>query len=294
MAEPRLIELASGIVLDVWEEGPVDAPALIFLHGFPESHRAWRHQIARFSAHFRCIAPDQRGYGRSSRPSAVADYALPLLSRDVKELADALGLARFGLVAHDWGAMVAWQVADANRAALTCLAIVNGPHPAIFQQRLWCDADQRRASQYIRSFRSAKADALIATKGLAGLLAAQFDHNAFADMERKEIATLFARWAEPGAAQAMLNWYRAAPIDVPDLAAPYALPAYWQTPDISPLPFRVLAIWGMDDAALPVGNCDGLADFCPDLTIARLPGVGHFAPWQAPDAVNAALAAFLG
>ena len=63
------VRLSGGITLEVWEEGPPEAPALLFLHGFPESHRSWRHQIAHFSSHFRCIAPDLRGYGGSSRPA---------------------------------------------------------------------------------------------------------------------------------------------------------------------------------------------------------------------------------
>ena len=54
------VTLANGIALDVVDEGPTDAPALIFLHGFPESHRTWRHQIAHLKDRFRCVAPDQR------------------------------------------------------------------------------------------------------------------------------------------------------------------------------------------------------------------------------------------
>ena len=61
MEQHRVI-LANGIELDVVDQGPRDAPVLIFLHGFPESHRTWRHQIAHLSGQFRCIAPDQRGY----------------------------------------------------------------------------------------------------------------------------------------------------------------------------------------------------------------------------------------
>ena len=64
--EQKRVALANGIHLDVVDEGPTDAPALIFLHGFPESHRTWRHQIAHFRDRYRCIAPDLPGYGGSS------------------------------------------------------------------------------------------------------------------------------------------------------------------------------------------------------------------------------------
>lgn len=69
--EQQRIALANGIELDVVDTGPKDAPALIFLHGFPESHRTWRHQIAHLSGRYRCIAPDQRGYRGSSKPQEV-------------------------------------------------------------------------------------------------------------------------------------------------------------------------------------------------------------------------------
>jgi pimeloyl-ACP methyl ester carboxylesterase len=69
--EQKRVQLPNGISLDIVDEGPVDAPVLIFLHGFPESHRTWRHQIAHFSDRYRCIAPDQRGYRGSSKPQAV-------------------------------------------------------------------------------------------------------------------------------------------------------------------------------------------------------------------------------
>ena len=114
--ELKRVALANGMELEVWEEGPKDAPALIFLHGFPESHRTWRHQIAHLAPRFRCIAPDLRGYGGSSRPAEVAAYATPALVGDVFALADALGVERFAVLGHDWGGMLAWLVAAADAA----------------------------------------------------------------------------------------------------------------------------------------------------------------------------------
>ena len=85
------VTLASGIELDVDDVGPRDAPALVFLHGFPENRRTWRHQIAHLSGRFRCIAPDQRGYAGSSKPDGVYSYSPQALVGDVFQLADALG-----------------------------------------------------------------------------------------------------------------------------------------------------------------------------------------------------------
>ena len=86
--EQTRVRLANGIELDVVDEGPKDAPALIFLHGFPESHRTWRHQIPHFSDRFRCIAPDQRGYCGSSKPQDVDAYSPDKLIGDIFQLAD--------------------------------------------------------------------------------------------------------------------------------------------------------------------------------------------------------------
>src|SRR3546814_3554524 len=90
--EQRRVVLATGVELDTVDMGPKDAPALIFLHGFPESHRTWRHQLPHFSDRFRCIAPDQRGYRGSSKPRDAADYTPDKLIADIFALADALGV----------------------------------------------------------------------------------------------------------------------------------------------------------------------------------------------------------
>ncbi|HAN88184.1 MAG TPA: alpha/beta hydrolase, partial [Erythrobacter sp.] len=114
--QQKRVVLANGIELDVVDEGPRDAPVLIFLHGFPESHRTWRNQIPHFSDRFRCIAPDQRGYRGSSKPQEVEAYTPDKLVGDVFLLADALGVETFTIVGHDWGGAIAWGVAYGGMA----------------------------------------------------------------------------------------------------------------------------------------------------------------------------------
>lgn len=137
----RRVALSDGVELAVWDHGPAQAPALLFLHGFPENHRAWRHQIAHLEGRYRCLAPDLRGYGGSSKPAAVTDYAMARLLRDVAELARALGLERYGLIGHDWGGMLAWQAAHAQEVAV--LVVANAPHPQIFARLLAGDRAQQ-------------------------------------------------------------------------------------------------------------------------------------------------------
>ena len=146
--EQTRVTLASGIELDTVDTGPRDAPALVFLHGFPESHRTWRRQIAHLSDRFRCIAPDQRGYRGSSKPQDVASYTPDKLIGDVFQLADALGIERFTILGHDWGGAIGWGVALGGQmnGRVTRAVIANAPHPSIFPKLLWTSELGRRRS----------------------------------------------------------------------------------------------------------------------------------------------------
>ena len=290
------VTLGSGIELDVCDEGPRDAPVLIFLHGFPESHRTWRHQIAHFAGRYRCIAPDQRGYRGSSKPREVSAYTADKLIGDVFQLADVLGVEHFTVVGHDWGGAIAWGVAmlGQTNGRVTRAVIANAPHPVLFQPLVWLDPVQRAASQYMRTFRDTANDALVREHGLLGMLAKAFDPKLLSGaMEEAERDALLAGWQDRDAAFGMLNWYRAGAFDVPPLDTPYALPEGWQGPSLPPLVVPTLVVWAMDDVALPPCNLDGLETIVRDLTLVRVPDCGHFVPWQAPDAVNAAMDEFL-
>lgn len=292
--EQKRVRLASDTELDVVDTGPRDAPALIFLHGFPESHRTWRHQITHFSDRFRCIAPDQRGYRGSSKPQEVEAYTPDKLIGDVFQLADALGIGKFTIVGHDWGGAIAWGVAlGGQHTRVERAVIANAPHPAIFQRLLYTNAQQRAASQYIRDFRDPANDALVREHGLVGLLLKAVKWDRPSAMEPEERDALLNDWQNRDAAFGMLNYYRASPIDVPLMDAPFALPEGWAPPALPALTIPTLVIWAMDDLALPPENLDGLDKVMSDLTLAEVPGCGHFVPWEAPDKVNAAMDEFL-
>ena len=293
--EQRRVRLANGIELDVVDQGPRDAPVLIFLHGFPESHRTWRHQIAHLSGRFRCIAPDQRGYRGSSRPQDVASYTPDRLIGDVFQLADALGVDHFTIIGHDWGGALAWGVALLGQAnhRVTRAVIANAPHPLIFPKLLYTDRQQRAASQYMREFRDPANDALVREHGLTGLLMKVVKWDRPSVMEPEERDALLADWQDREACFGMLNWYRASPIDVPPMDAPFAVPAGYTPPRLPDLKIPTLVIWALEDLALPASNLDGLGAIIPDLTVVQVPDCGHFVIWEAPQAVNAALDAFL-
>jgi pimeloyl-ACP methyl ester carboxylesterase len=291
------VTLGNGIELDVVDVGPRAGPVLIFLHGFPDSHRTWRHQIAHLSGRYRCIAPDQRGYRGSSKPKGIENYTPDKLIGDVFLLAAALKVKDFTVVGHDWGGAIAWGVAIMGQGTgrVTRAVVMNAPHPTIFPKLLYTNREQRQASQYFRTFRDPASDALVDQFGLAGVLLKAFGSlPENPKMEAEERAALLEDWSNREAALAMLNWYRASPMEVFDLDAPYELPLGWQPMPLPKLTIPTLVVWAMDDAALPPANLEGMDELVTDLTLAKVPGCGHFVQWEAPETVNAALDQFLG
>lgn len=291
--EQKRVQLANGIHLDIVDEGPVDAPPLIFLHGFPESHRTWRHQIAYFKDRYRCIAPDQRGYRGSSKPQDVNSYTPDKLIGDIFLLADALSLPKFTIVGHDWGGAIAWGIAlGGQHMRVERAVIANAPHPMTFQKLLYTHPGQREASQYIRGFRDPANDALVKKEGLTGLMQKEVKWDRPSAMEPDERDALLRDWQNRDAAFGMLNYYRASPLVVPTMDEPFELPADHTPLDLPKLTIPTLVIWAMDDWALPPENLVGLEDIIDPLTIHQVPDCGHFVPWEAPDEVNAAMEAF--
>jgi pimeloyl-ACP methyl ester carboxylesterase len=124
--EPHFVD-TNGMRMAVYEQGR--GPAVVFLHGFPELAFSWRHQLpALADAGFRAIAPDQRGYGRTTVPPNISDYRVSELIADVHGLLDALNLESATFVGHDWGALLLWQMATLAPGRIDKLIILNIPH----------------------------------------------------------------------------------------------------------------------------------------------------------------------
>lgn len=291
--EFRKIPLSTGVTLNLALAGPDDAPAVILLHGFPESHRTWRGIAPMLSGRFRLVMPDQRGYAGSDRPQAVDEYQTDKLVDDLFALAGTLGVESFALVGHDWGGAVAWAAARRNDPRLERLAIVNSPHPAIFQKSLIEDAGQRAASQYFNSFRAPGFEEIVKAKGFDWFFEKTFSgHVDLATIPEAEKQQYIADWSQPGALTAMLNWYRASPIVVPPPGVTVPLPDFLLRLS-GKISIPTLVVWAMLDTALLPVQLDGLESLVEDLEVVRIPGAGHFVPWEAPDEVSAALAPFL-
>lgn len=287
------VPLSTGITMNVALAGPEDAPPVILIHGFPESHRTWREISPRLEDRFRLVMPDLRGFGLTDRPQDAAAYAADTLIADIFALADALSIDRFALVGHDWGGAIAWAAALRGDPRIERLAIVNSPHPLIFQKSLIEDEVQRAASQYIRAFRNPKMEAGIEAMGFPAFFEKSFSrHVDLAKIPAEERQRYIDDWSRPGALTAMLNWYRASQIVVPTPGEHAAMPA-WVERGVPRLHIPVRVIWGLEDKALLPIQLEGIGEIGDDVEVFPLKGVGHFAPWEAPDQVAEALAPFL-
>ena len=288
------IALSTGVTLNVAIAGPRDGEPILFLHGFPESHRTWRNQIEDLSRDRPVIAPDQRGFAGSDKPDGVEAYRTDRIVADALALMDALEIKQFTLVGHDWGGAVAWNAALIHPLRVTRLVIVNAPHPSLFQKTQIEDPAQREASQYISWFRSPAAETAIAAIGLDGFLdRVLLNHADATKLTAEERQAYLDDWARPGALTAMLNWYRASGILVPAPGEEAKLPLWTQAP-FPKLRMPTLVVWGLNDTALLPVQIEGLHALVADLRLVTSATAGHFIPWEEPDTVTAAIRDFLG
>lgn len=291
--ETRRIALPTGVTLNACIGGPPDAEPILFLHGFPESHRTWRHQLRDMSRDFFVVAPDQRGFAGSDKPVGVENYETDKIVEDVIALADALDLKSFTLVGHDWGGAVAWLAALTHPYRVKRLVIVNAPHPLLFQKSLIEDEAQRAASQYIRAFRNPAMEAGIEAMGLEtflekGLLA----HADASKLEPEERQAYLDDWSQEGALTAMLNWYRASKVEVPAVGEEAKAPLWTHAP-FPHLKMPTLVVWGLKDTALLPVQLEGLHGLVDDLRIVTTATAGHFITWEEPETVTGAIRAFM-
>lgn len=276
---------ANGLDFEVSECGSGDRLALC-LHGFPEHAASWRHQLPLLAGlGYRAWAPNQRGYGRTSRPSRVADYAVDHLVEDVAGLIDASGARSTVLIAHDWGGVVAWCFAARRLRPLDALIILNMPHPACFRAALgtW---RQMRKSWYIAAFQIPWLPDWLLRAGDGRLVQSMLLGSARSagTFPPESLALYRSQAAAPGASTAMLAWYRAAIRGGWDRMLRDATGVI-DTP--------TLVIWGEDDVALDPVTLRGTERYASDLTVRRLPGVSHWVQQEAPETVNAMIREFL-
>jgi pimeloyl-ACP methyl ester carboxylesterase len=294
MIEQYEQSLPHGITLSCRASGERGRPVLMFLHGFPEAAFVWDELLEHFArpehGAYRCVAPNLRGYERSSQPADVKAYRPKELVQDIAGLIAAEGAPLECLVAHDWGGAVAWNLANQRPELLRRLAILNSPHPGTFLRDLQRDPKQQAASAYMNFLIRPDAEQLLR------------------EDDYRRLWSFFTQWGgAPWLTEATkqqyravwdasltggLNYYRASPLRPPRAGDPaaetIALPREMLTVSVP-----TLVLWGMKDVALLPSLLDGLDEFVPALTIERVDDASHWIVHEHPQLVADRLARFL-
>ncbi len=249
-----------------------DGPAVILMHGFPDTHEIWRHQIPALArAGYRVIAPDMRGYGKTDAPESTGAYAIRFLCADIIGLMDALALDKAALVGHDWGGLVGWELCMQAPHRFERFVALSTGHPAAIagagvaqQMRFW----------YILGF----------------LMPVVAEHAIRANdwfflrqmTRRPEQLALWRAALEPeGRLTAALNYYRA--------NIKLGQPGRWR-----PVEVPVMGIWSDRDPALGEKQMVDSAQHCrAGFRYEVLDGAGHWMQLSATERLNALLLDFL-
>jgi pimeloyl-ACP methyl ester carboxylesterase len=266
---------SNGVPLKVDVSGD-GGPAVLLLHGWPDSSELWRYQVGPLrEAGYRVIVPDLRGFGDSAKPAAVDDYAMPLLVGDVHAILDAVGVASASVVGHDWGAAVAWALASFTPERVERLACLSVGHPAAFGAG---GLNQRRLSWYMLLFQ------------LEGIAEDWLSRNDWANMRQlaskhPDLDRAIRDAARPGALTAGLNLYRA---NLPPSVF------FGESASFPPIHAPTLAVWSSGDGYLTEEQMTGSRDYVAStFTYHRLDGASHWMQLDAADELNHLLLKFL-
>lgn len=275
--------LQHGITLSCRGAGHT-GPRVMLLHGFPEAAFVWDEVMRGLADQMRLLAPNLRGYERSSAPVEVEAYRAKYLVADLVALIEAFGAPLDLLVAHDWGGAVAWNLAAQRPDLLRRLLIVNSPHPATFLRELRDDTAQQEASAYMTYLIRPDAEALLAADRFARLRSFLRSPWWTPDDAQQRAFTQVWQCGLTGA----LNYYRASPLRPPrdgdDAVRRLQFPD--EAVSVS-VPTTVL--WGEADRALRPGLLDGLERWVPRLRIERVAEASHWIVHEQPARVIATI-----
>jgi pimeloyl-ACP methyl ester carboxylesterase len=285
----RTIE-ANGRKVHLLSDGPEDGPLVVFLHGFPELARSWKHQLpALAAAGYHAVAPDMRGYGGTDKEGP---WDMRTLAGDVKALVRALGREKAVVVGHDWGGGVAWATAMYEPDVVDRLVILNCPHPAVLAKAILTSPRQTLKSWYMFFFQLPWLPEKLTTLDGARFVARALRGGSTvrSAWPPEETQPYRDSYLQPGAASAAIGYYRAA-----------FRSARGVIKDAKTLKIkaRTHVIWGLGDrflghefgepaavrACMEPGN---------EATFEAIEGAGHYVQNEAPERVNEALMRFLG
>ena len=246
-----------------------DGPLLVMIHGFPDYWYSWRHLMTELGDEYRVVAVDLRGYNKSDKPTGLDAYTMPNLIGDIAAVIEAEGRESATLIAHDWGAAIAWQFALYQPDKLDALVAMSVAHPVGFTREA-SKPEQLERSQYVRDFQKPGAENALTAEGLARWVKDDAARTRYIEAFKRSDFT------------AMLNYYRA---NYPQPAADGTPPPPRPVPPKIDAP--VLVIHGMQDPALSSASHSGTWDWVTqDTTLLMVPEAGHFVQHDAKELVS--------
>lgn len=301
--------LPHGITLSCRACGEPGRPVLLFLHGFPEGAWVWDPLLLHFSkpenGGYRCVAPNLRGYERSSAPEDVKAYRAKHLVQDIVALiALESGPAPLAaLIAHDWGGAVAWSLANQHPSCLSQLVIINSPHPGPFLRALQHDPAQQAASAYMNFLVQPNAAEQLAAHDFERLFGFLTGQDGSLQSLTAPTAATPAQWLTPAVKaqyrevwqhglQGGLNYYRASPLR-PATATDPGASSVTIPPEALRIEVPTLVLWAQDDVALLPCLTDGLQAHVPDLKLVPIEKATHWVVHEQAERVMAEITSFL-
>jgi pimeloyl-ACP methyl ester carboxylesterase len=269
---------------------------VILLHGFPEFWYSWRHQLTALAPRFHVVAPDMRGYNLSEKPGRVEDYTTDVLADDVIGLIDHFGATKAAIVGHDWGAGVAWAVAQKYPDRVSKLAVLQVPPAASWRANL--TLRQLLKSWYMFFFQLPRLPEWAIRRNAFAGLDSTFKEKvgrtgSFTDAD---VAIYKEALSQPGALTSAINYYRSNVFRMmrgsktettkPSKAS--------ETRNDRRIQVPTLFVFGEQDFVIIPRTVRGVADYIDaPYTELRIPDSGHWVQNEAVEEVNTALVEFL-
>ncbi|XP_055597676.1 epoxide hydrolase 1-like [Uranotaenia lowii] len=270
----------NGIKLHYVENGDPSKPLMLFVHGFPEFWFSWRHQLKEFSKDYWVVAVDMRGYGDSDKPEGLENYKVDDMVQDIKELVTALGRKKFTLIAHDWGAVIAWEFLARHMDMIDRYICMDAPSQRVFRKLVMSNKTQFKMSWYMFFFQMPKLPEFFCRMNDLANFDRMFKHHCNLD----EIEAFKYTFGKKGALTPPINYYRANMgsgrklVDPKSIDTPHAPGLY---------------LLGENDHFISKETGPLLMKEFNNLQFKIVPGVDHFLQQHNPSLINKEMRTFL-